>query len=62
MAEPTDLSVVRGSKKKQCPFCGAPEHTTTLACPRVQGVHFSPDGEIAGVEFRDGFEFPDDAA
>jgi hypothetical protein len=62
MAEPTDLSVVRGQKRKQCAFCGGPEHSTTLACPRIQGVHYSDDGSVAGIEFRDGFEFPDDAA
>jgi len=62
MADPTDLSVVRGSKKKQCLYCGAPEHSTVLACPRIQGIHYGDDGSIAGIEFRDGFEFPNDAA
>ena len=62
MADPTDLSVVRGSKRKQCPFCGAPEHPVPLACPRIQGLHYTDDGGVAGIEFRDGYEFPNDAA
>jgi hypothetical protein len=63
VAEPTSLEVIRGNKKVPCPYCGGPPHKTPFACPRIQGVHYGEDGSVAGVEFRDGFEFPpDDAA
>jgi len=66
MGTPVDLSVVRGGRQEKCMFCGAAEHSITLACPRVTAVELDFDGSISAVRLGpmivDLTGDPDDAA
>jgi len=58
LTEPTKFGVIHGDKKEPCLYCGEPEHSVPLACPRIESIYVSPQGNIECIEFRADWEPP----